>query len=107
LVTHPDPDIRWFAADYIGAVATTNELSLLLSLLTDAQRSVRIKALRALAELGDKGALEGIDSFLVDKETKLSKEDQWKDPSVREARKTIEAIKARLAMEIKESPEPK
>jgi hypothetical protein len=107
LLVHPDLDVRKFTVHYVTSVATTNERSLLLSLLADAHQPVRIQALRALAELGDKRALNGVESFLVDRETKLSKEDQRKDYSVREARKAIEKIKAKLARESKESPEPK
>ena len=104
LVTHQNSRIRWFAADYIGRVATTNERSLLLSFLTDSRAGTRVNALQALAEkLGDKRSLEGIECFLADKEAKLSKEEQRKDTSVRAARKSIEAIKAKLARESKES----
>jgi len=106
LVTHPNSRIRYFAADYVGRVATTNERSLLLSFLTDSRAGTRVNALEALAKtLGDKRSLEAIESFLADKETKLSKEDQRKDTSVRAARKSIEAIKAKLARESKESAE--
>jgi hypothetical protein len=82
------------------------ERSLLLSFLTDSREGTRVNALQALAEgLGDKRSLEGIESFLADREGKLSKEEQRKDASVREARKAIEAIKAKLARESKESGE--
>jgi hypothetical protein len=84
------------------------ERSLLLSFLTDSREGTRVNALQALAEgLGDKRSLEGIESFLADREGKLSKEEQRKDASVREARKAIEAIKAKLARESKETAEPK
>jgi len=107
LLVHPDLDVRKFTVHYVTSVATTNERSLLLSLLADDKMSVRIQALRALEELGDKRTLNGVESFLVDRETKLSKEDQRKDYSVREARKAIETIKAKLAIESKESAETK
>jgi len=97
LVEHPDPDIRRYAAKYVGAVGTTNECSILLPLLTDDNERVRVNAIRALAELGDQHTLERIETFLANKHAKLSKEHQEKDYSVREARKAIETIKDRLA----------
>lgn len=88
---------RSFAADALGKIGKADDGRSLYPLLADSNERVRINAIRALAQLGDQHTLERIENFLADKQAKLSKEDQEKDYSVREARKAIETIRDRLA----------
>lgn len=56
LLTHPDPDTRWWATRTLGATTSDAAIALLIERCADAEVDVRICAIVALGQLGERAA---------------------------------------------------
>jgi HEAT repeats len=101
LLTHKDYAIRGCAATLLGDIATPNETSILLALLSDKESSVATSAATALEKRGGARELIAIDAWLL---SAADREREWMVKYVRERRA---GLAARLEAEKKEREKAK